>query len=72
MKILVKCAKCKSPVLTHVHGKVKLRARITVFFDDKCAAVCSGCGNEVSVPVSVSVPIQNDQKEPKFVVRRTT
>ncbi len=48
---LVNCPKCSEVILKSMHGQVKLRAKVAVFEDGECLAVCKGCNTEVAVPL---------------------
>ncbi len=48
---LVNCPKCSEVILKSLHGQVKLRAKIAVFEDGECLAICKGCNTEVAVPI---------------------
>lgn len=65
MYSLLSCPHCSEEIIKSVGETVKMRAKVTVFRDGGCFAVCRGCSTEVAVPMTLdTAPLQKSMSKP--------
>lgn len=47
------CPKCSELIVKSMGNEIKVRAKVTIFRDNECFAVCKGCNGEVKLPIAL-------------------
>lgn len=61
------CVNCGEVVIKSLHnGETKLRAKVIVFRESSCVAICKGCNTEVPVPLVVDTDMMKSMVKTKL------